>query len=83
MPNAANSPAPASAPAMRAESDVVREIPIALVSRSNGIVSAVNAPRNPMSEGRTIPVSAARQQTSNGVSAPANARIIRVAATAA
>ena len=66
---------------MRAESEVVREIPMALVSRPTGMVSAISAPRSPMSEGRTRPVTAASRQMSSGVSAPAKARTIKVAAT--
>ena len=56
MPNSANTPAPVSAPATRAESEVVREMPMAAVSRSAGMVSATSATRTPRSEGRTMPI---------------------------
>jgi hypothetical protein len=47
MPNAAKSPAPNSAPAMRAESAVVRETPIVAISVPAGIVSPTSALRMP------------------------------------
>ena len=56
MPIAANMPAPVSEPKMRAVSEVVRAIPIAAVSEAGGTVSAISAPRSPMSDGRTRPV---------------------------
>ena len=55
MPKNANRPAPASAPATRAESVVVREMLSALISVSAGMVSAISALRTPRSEGRTSP----------------------------
>ena len=83
MPNSAKTPAPASAPATRAESLVVRAMLIAPISRSFGIVSAISAARTPMSEGRTIPASVAMTSTSSGVTAPANANVIKSAPSAA
>ena len=83
MPNSANTPAPASAPATRAESLVVRAMLIAPISRSLGIVSATSAPRTPRSEGRTSPASVAMMITSSGVTTPANASTIRTAASSA
>jgi len=63
MPNAAKSPAPASAPAMRAESAVVRETPIVAISAPPGIVSPISALRMPWSEGRISPDRAAAAKT--------------------
>ena len=83
MPNAANKPAPVSAPVIRAMSEVVREKLIAPVRRLAGIVSAITAPRSPMSDGRTRPDTAARIRTTNGLSTPANASAISTAATIA
>ena len=83
MPIAANMPAPVSAPKMRAVSEVVRAIPIAAVSDAGGMVSAMSAPRSPMSDGRTTPVSAASTSTMVGCSVPVKARTIRIAATSA
>ena len=83
MPNAANMPAPDSAPVIRAMSDVVREKLIAPVRRLGGIVSATTAPRSPMSDGRTRPDTAAMISTSTGLRTPANANAISRAATAA
>ena len=83
MPNAANKPAPVSAPVIRAMSEVVREKLIAPVSRLGGIASATTAPRSPMSEGRTSPDTAARIRTTKGLSTPAKASAISIAATIA
>ena len=83
MPNSARTPAPASAPATRAESLVVRAMLIAPISRSAGIVSATSAPRTPMSDGRTRPASVAMTSTSRGVTAPANASTISRAPSSA
>jgi hypothetical protein len=47
MPNRANSPAPNSDPAMRAESAVVRDTPIVAISAPAGIVSPTSALRMP------------------------------------
>ncbi len=83
MPNSAKTPAPASAPATRAESLVVRAMLIAPISRSFGIVSATSAPRTPMSDGRTSPASVAMMSTSSGVTALANAKAIKSAPSTA
>ncbi len=83
MPSVANRPAPVSAPAMRAESDVMRDIPIAPVNCSCGTVSAINAARRPRSDGRTSPIAATSTSTITGVSAPAKASVIRVVAMVA
>jgi hypothetical protein len=83
MPMTANRPAPVSAPKMRAVSMVVRAIPIAGVSRFGGIMSAIIAPRSPMSEGRTRPVTAASASTTPGCSAPTKASVITAPATIA
>ena len=48
---------------MRAESDVVREAPIALMKRSGGMVSATSAARMARSAGRTRPATAAMMKT--------------------
>ncbi len=69
MPTAANRPAPASDPTMRAESDVVREAPMALTKRSGGMVSATRALRIARSDGRTRPATVAMMNTCSGRSA--------------
>ena len=56
MPRLANNPAPDSAPAIRAVSIVVREMLIAPISRSCGMMVATSAPRTPRSDGRTRPM---------------------------
>ena len=81
MPNSANRPAPISAPMMRAASDVVREMPMAPISWSAGTMCATSAPRTPMSEGRTRPISPEMTKTIMGLNAPAQAMAIRVAAS--
>ena len=43
MPNAATAPAPASAPATRAESTLAREMPIAPMSSPGGMISPLKA----------------------------------------
>ena len=63
MPSDANSPAPLSAPAMRAVSIVVRETLIAPISRSCGMMVATSAPRTPRSDGRTRPMIATMMKT--------------------
>jgi hypothetical protein len=63
MPKRTNIPAPASAPTMRAESEVVREMLIAPIRRSFSIVAAMSAPRTPRSEGRTRPIRKAMTKT--------------------
>ena len=63
MPSAANSPAPDSAPAMRAVSMVVRETLIAPIRRSCGMMVATSAPRTPRSDGRTRPIRIAMMKT--------------------
>jgi hypothetical protein len=65
-PSVANNPAPASDPTVRAESDVVREAPIALTKRSAGMVSATRALRIARSDGRTSPAIAAMTNTCSG-----------------
>jgi hypothetical protein len=71
MPNSANSPAPNSDPAMRAESAVVRDTPIVAISAPAGIVSSTSALRMPWSDGRINPDTAATANTKAGSSAPA------------
>ena len=83
MPSAANSPAPANAPAMRAVSLVVREMPMPRNSNPGGMVSATSAWRIAISDGRTSPHSATTTNTATGVSSPMNASVIRVAASVA
>ena len=73
--------APVSAPATRAESEVVREMPMAAVSRSAGMVSATSATRTPRSEGRTMPIRPVMTSTEMGLKWPANAMAMRVAAS--
>ena len=68
---------------MRAESVVVRAMLIAAISRSDGMVSATSALRTPISEGRIAPISAAMIRTIIGVTAPAKAKVIKVAASSA
>ena len=73
MPNIANSPAPTSEPAMRAESWVVREMPIAGISPLSGMVSAISALRIVWSEGRSSPEAVAIRNTCSGRNAPLTA----------
>ena len=68
---------------MRAVSEVVRAIPIAAVSEAGGMVSAISAPRSPMSDGRTRPVSADSPITIDGLSVPVKASVISMVATSA
>ena len=63
MPSAANNPAPLSAPAIRAVSIVVREMLIAPINWSCGMMVATSAPRTPRSDGRTMPIRAATMKT--------------------
>ncbi len=63
MPSAANNPAPLSAPAMRAVSIVVREMLIAPINWSRGMMVATSALRTPRSDGRTTPITAAITKT--------------------
>ena len=63
MPRKAITPAPVSAPAMRAESCVMRWTLIAPINWACGTVSPTSAVRMPMSDGRTIPISAAMPST--------------------
>ena len=63
MPSAANSPAPLSAPAIRAVSIVVRETLMAPINRSCGMMLATSAPRTPRSDGRTRPMIATMTMT--------------------
>ena len=63
MPSAANKPAPLSAPANFAVSIVVREMLIAPISWSCGMMVATSAPRTPRSDGRTRPITATMMRT--------------------
>ena len=63
MPSSENSPAPATAPAIRAESAVARDRPMALVRQSLGMVSPISELRITRSDGRTIPDSADSAKT--------------------
>ena len=65
---------------MRAASSVVREMPMAPVSSSAGTMCAASAQRTPRSEERTRPISPTMQKTASGLSAPASATAISVAA---
>src|SRR5687768_17481223 len=75
MPSVATSPAPASAPAIRAESEVVRCMLIAPTRWAAGMMSPTSAARIPMSEGRTRPISAAITNTCTGPRTPMNVRV--------
>ena len=68
---------------MRAESDVMRDMPIAPVSCSCGMVSAISAARRPRSDGRTSPIRPTSTSTITGLSAPAKASVISVVAMVA
>ena len=83
MPSVATSPAPVSAPMMRAESWVVRDMLIAPIKRPAGMVSPINATRIPMSEGRTMPISVAMMITCSGVRMPVKASVISAVASTA
>jgi hypothetical protein len=73
MPNAAITPAPASAPPTLAESIVVRDRPIAATRCVTGTVAPTSALRMPMSDGRSMPQAAATISTRVGVSPPVSA----------
>jgi hypothetical protein len=83
MPNHATTPAPANAPAMRAESEVMREMPKVPSKWRGGKVCAIKALRIIMSEGRTRPAKAAMNSTIKGVRASTQANNMKVAANAA
>ena len=83
MPSAANKPAPARAPQIRAVSDVVRAMPMAPISCSGGMVWATIVWRTARSDGRTRPHRAPMTSTTAGLSAPPKAISIRVAASVA
>ena len=83
MPSQATTPAPASAPAMRAESEVMREMPSAPSKCRGGKVCAISALRIIMSDGRTSPAKAAISSTVMGVRACPQASSMKVAASAA
>ena len=83
MPNKATTPAPAKAPAMRAESEVMREMPSAPSKCRGGKVCAIKALRIIMSEGRSTPAKAAISNTVKGVSALSQANSMKQAAKAA
>jgi hypothetical protein len=83
MPSNATSPAPVRAPATRAESDVVRSIPIAPTSCAAGIVSPTRAARMPMSDGLTMPVNEAITNTCIGESTPSSAKVMSTDASVA
>ncbi len=78
-----NNPAPASEPTIRAESDVVRDAPIAAVNRSIGIVSATSALRIARSDDRIRPEQSATTNTGVGLSRPLSPKVISVAASSA
>ncbi len=84
MPNAANKPAPASEPAIRAESDVVRDTPMVAISRSAGIVSGDEGVPNRLV--RTAGISPDRVVTANtcsGCSSPEKASSVTPVASTA
>jgi hypothetical protein len=83
MPSAVDRPAPASAPAMRAESIVARERPSAPIRCSGGIVSPMSVFRMTRSFGRTTPARPAIRSTRAGVRRSAKARPMRSAASPA
>ena len=83
MPKAANSPAPASEPAMRAESAVVRDTPIVAIKRSDGIVAPIRALRIAWSEVRTKPDKVAMTNTYKGDTTPVMASAAIIPARAA
>jgi hypothetical protein len=70
MPRLAMKPAPARAPPMRAESWVVREMPIAATSCAAGTVALTRAERRPMSDGLISPTTKATASTPVGLSVP-------------
>jgi hypothetical protein len=70
MPRLAMKPAPASAPPMRAESCVVREIPMAATRCAWGTVALTRAVRRPMSDGFMRPTQKATASTLEGLSLP-------------
>ena len=70
MPRLAMKPAPASAPPMRAESCVVREIPMAATSCTGDTVALTRAVRRPMSDGLISPTRKATTSTFEGLRLP-------------
>ena len=66
-PTAATRVAPERAPTMRAESAVVRDTPMARISRSDGMVSPTRRLRIVMSDGRTSPITVPMTNTTPGV----------------
>ena len=68
---------------MRAESEVMREMPSVPSKCRGGKVCAIKALRIIMSEGRTRPAKAAMNNTIMGVRACAQANSMKVAANAA
>jgi hypothetical protein len=83
MPSAATSAAPLSAPAIFAESALVRSIDSAPISRLGGMVAPISALRIPMSDGRTSPASAVTANTAAGLSVPVSASVVRIDASTA
>ena len=63
MPYAATAPAPASAPAMRAVSEVLRDKPRAPSNCAGGMVCAISELRSSRSEERTRPATPAITST--------------------
>ncbi len=68
---------------MRAESEVMREMPKAPSKCRGGKVCAISALRIIMSEGRTSPAKAAINSTIKGVRACSQASSMKLAASAA
>ncbi|MNC91002.1 hypothetical protein D3C83_71810 [compost metagenome] len=83
MPSVATTPAPVSAPAMRAESWVVRWMLIAPINWEAGMISPTIAARIPMSDGRTRPNTAALTRTYSGLSMRVKASVITMVARVA
>ena len=61
----------------------MRDIPIAPVNCSGGMVSAIKAARRPRSDGRTSPIRPTSTSTITGLNAPAKASVINVVAMVA
>ena len=68
---------------VRAESDVVRDAPMALTKRSTGMVSATRALRIARSDERISPAVAAMMKTCSGRSTPVKASVINSEASVA
>jgi hypothetical protein len=83
MPRSATPPVPASAPAMRAVSEVVREMPSALMRNSGRMVWPMSTYRIPTSDGFSRPAIAAMTKTCHGTSALLNASTVTMPASTA